>query len=217
MTGQPAANQPRAIASLARVTVVKAPLRNSCRWGVGLAGALRWREPGADAPDNGRTNVNSCLAIEVEELPVRVVTLDGGRTAARLFLHTVSERRRGPETLGERLAAKDARFLPCHVEGGLEMVNLDHVSYLECPADLPELALFDELSSSRTRAVLELSHGERLSGELRYRLPSFGCRLSDLLNAPDEPFLLLVREDRTCCYVNRRAVVRVREEGMPCR
>ena len=154
------------------------------------------------------------LAVAVEPLSLRVVTLDGGRTDASVFLHTASGRHLGPETLGERIADRDSLFLPCEVAGGLDLVNLDHVAYFECAADLPELEDFDQLASFRAAAVLELASGERLAGELRYRLPPFSCRISDLLNGADR-FLLLTTGTR-CLYVNRRAVVRVRMEARSC-
>jgi hypothetical protein len=160
--------------------------------------------------------MSEALAIPVEALPVRVVTLDGAATESLVFLHTMSGRHLGPETLGERLTAGEVRFLPCETASGIELVNLDQVAYLECPARLPEVEELEEMAAFRAAATLELAGGERLHGELRYRLPAFGCRISDLLNAAEERFLLLTTPQRSC-YVNRRAVVRVRVEASPCR
>jgi hypothetical protein len=158
--------------------------------------------------------VIEALAVAVDSLAVEVVTLDGARSEARIFLHAASDRHLGPETLGERIDGRASQFLPCEVDGHLELVNLDHVAYLGCPADLPELASLDELASFRAGATLDLASGERLAGELRYRLPPSSSRISDLLNSA-ERFLLLATDGRSL-YVNRNAVVRVRLEDSPC-
>jgi hypothetical protein len=155
--------------------------------------------------------VQEALVVPVEALAVRLVTLDGKGSEAFVFLHTTSGRRFGPETLGERLSS-GMLFLPCETVGGVELVNLDQLAYLECPPVLPEVAELDEMSAFRAPAVLHLAHGETLSGELRYRLPPYSCRVSDLLNAAEERFLLLTARDR-CWYVNRRAIVRVHEDA----
>ncbi len=159
--------------------------------------------------------MNEALVVAVEALPVGVVTLDGARTEAQVFLHTVSGRHFGQETLGERLCNPETLFLPCKVAGGVELVNLDQVAFLDCPRDLPEIAELEETSAFRVAATLELAHGQRLSGDLRYQLPPSSCRISDLLNAAEERFLLLTAEWR-CFYVNRRAVVRVRTGAPSC-
>lgn len=155
------------------------------------------------------------LAVAVDSLAVEVVTLDGARSDARIFLHAASERHLGPETLGERIDGRASQFLPCEVGGHLQLVNLEHVAYIGCPPDLPELASLDELASFRAGATLELASGERLAGELRYRLPAASSRISDLLNS-DERFLLLTTDGRSY-YVNRSAIVRVRMEDSRCR
>ena len=168
--------------------------------------------------------VHDALAVPVEALAVRLVTLDGKGSDCFVFLHTASGRHSGPETLGERLGSGETLFLPCETASGVELVNLDQVAYLECPASLPEVDELEAMASFRAPATLELAHGERLSGELRYRLPPFSCRVSDLLNAAGERFLLLTNRDR-CWYVNRRAVQRVQVraqvpaqvEGSSCR
>jgi len=55
---------------------------------------------------------------------------------------------------------------------------------------------------------VHLSTGDALSGEVVYVMPAGRPRVSDVLNAPDQQFLLLVEPGR-CHYVNRKAVVRV--------
>jgi hypothetical protein len=159
--------------------------------------------------------VIEALAVAVDSLAVEVVTLDGVRSEARIFLHAASERHLGPETLAERIDGRASQFLPCEVGGSLELVTLVHVAYIGCPPDLPELASLDELASFRAGATPELASGERLAGELRYRLPPTSSRISDLLNSAAR-FLLLTTDGRKC-YGNRRAIVRVRKEDSRCR
>jgi hypothetical protein len=160
--------------------------------------------------------MNQALAVTVTPLPVRMVTLGGAEAHAVVFLHEASRRGPGPETLGERLSADDTFFLPCIVERGVELINLEHVAYIQAALDLPEVEKLEEVPSFRAAATLELSHGERLSGELRYRLPPGRCRISDLFNAVKDRFVLLTGEVGSV-YVNRRAVVRVRTEDPSCR
>jgi twitching motility protein PilT len=107
--------------------------------------------------------VIEALAVAVDSLAVEVVTLDGARSETRIFLHAASERHLGPETLAERIDGRASQFLPCEVGGHLELVNLEHVAYIGCPPDLPELASLDELASFRAGATLELASGERLA------------------------------------------------------
>ncbi len=153
--------------------------------------------------------MHEALVIPVDALAVRLVTLDGKGVEAFVFLHTTSGRRLGPETLGERLGSAETLFLPCETVAGVELVNLEQLAYLECPPGLPEVAELDDTASFRAFATIEMVTGERLSGDLRYRLPPFACRVSDLLNRVEERFLLLTATHH-CWYVNRRAVVRVR-------
>ena len=157
------------------------------------------------------------LAVEVTPLSVRLVMAGGDTAHALVFLHTSSDRRSGPQSLGERLCDANTSFLPCVVDRGVELINLDHVACVLAPRDLPDVEELEELPSFRVAVDLDLAHGERLSGELRYRLPPESCRISDLFNLDAERFVLLTT-DRRAVYVNRRAVVRVRvrAEGSPC-
>ena len=100
----------------------------------------------------------------------------------------------------------------------MELINLEHVACVQAPRDLRDVEELEELPSFRASVDLDLVHGERLSGELRYRLPPGSCRISDLFNSDAERFVL-VTTDRRAVYVNRRAVVRVRvpAEDSPCR
>ena len=158
------------------------------------------------------------LAVEVTPLPVRLVMADGETAHALVFLHTSSDRRPGPQSLGERLCDGKTSFLPCVVDRGVELINLDHVACIQAPRDLPDVAELEEMPSFHASVELDLAHGERVSGELRHRLPPQSCRISDLFNGEAERFMLLTT-DRRAVYVNRRAVVRVRvpAEDSSCR
>jgi hypothetical protein len=158
------------------------------------------------------------LAVEVTPLSVRLVMAGGDTAHALVFLHTSSDRRPGPQSLGERLCDANTSFLPCVVDRGVELINLEHVACVQAPLDLPDVEELEELPSFRAAVDLDLVHGERLSGELRYRLPPESCRISDLFNDDAERFVLLTT-DRRAVYVNRRAVVRVRvpAEDSSCR
>lgn len=157
--------------------------------------------------------VRPTVAVEVTPLPVRVMLADGETLHVLVFLHTSSDRRLGPQSLGERLRDANTFFLPCVVGRGVELVNLEHVVWVQVPRDLPGVAdELAELPSLDAKVDLDLLHGERLSGELRYSLPPGHCRISDLFNSETERFVLLTT-DRHAIYVNRRAVVRVKMAG----
>lgn len=149
------------------------------------------------------------LAVEVTPMPVRLVMAGGDTTHAIVFLHTSSDRRLGPQSLGERLRDANTSFLPCVVDRGVELINLEHVACVQAPRDLREVEDLEEMPSFRAAVELDLAHGERLAGDLRYRLPPQSCRISDLFNRDAERFVLLTT-DRHSVFVNRRAVVRVR-------
>jgi hypothetical protein len=162
--------------------------------------------------------VGPTLAIEVTPLPVRLVLWGGATADVLVFLHSTSDRRPGPETLGERLCHPDTFFLPCIFGRGVELINLEHVMTVRARRDLPEVEDLESMPSFRAGVELDLIHGERLSGEIRYRLPPGCCRVSDLFNGIAERFVLLTT-DNSVIYVNRRAVVRVRirTEDSSCR
>lgn len=149
------------------------------------------------------------LRVAVGRSPVTVVLLDGTRIEVEVFLHEGSDRHPGAETLLERLNNPDERFLPCYREDHEELVHLERVAYVELPGPAPEVEDMDELGADHEAVELLLTSGESLEGELIYLAPSHRRRISDLLNHPDEPFLLLVGPDRSR-YLHRAAIVRVR-------
>ena len=148
------------------------------------------------------------LAVETRAIAVRVVALDARATEAELFLHTVGERTARPESLDDRLNGGFA-FVPVRVAGRIELLNLDHIAYLACAGETPEVAARLEVGAQREAAELDLVHGETLAGDLVYTLPPGHARVSDLLNSPTERFLLFGAGGETL-FVNRAAVVRAR-------
>jgi len=148
-------------------------------------------------------------ALEVLEAPLRVVGRDGREATASLFLHAVGEHGGRPETIGERLNDRAARFVPLRRGGAVELTNLDWIAYVAAPGKLPEAAAQEATGARRAAVELELAGGATLAGELLYARPAGSARVSDLLNAGEERFLLLVTAEETL-FVHRAAVVRAR-------
>jgi hypothetical protein len=147
-------------------------------------------------------------AVHVQRRAVRMVAFDGKAAEGELFLQAFGPFG-GGQTLVERLNDPAAVFLPFLARGGLELVNLSWVAYFEVAELTPELQLRLEVGACRERAELELASGETLRGELVYERPPESRRISDLLNSPEERFLLMVAGQRTL-YVHRHALVRAR-------
>lgn len=155
------------------------------------------------------------LAVAVEAFDLGLRFFDGRDERRQVFLHQISGYHMGRETLGERLNSEKDRFLPCQSEDGLELVNLDQVALVECAPELPDLEELEVVGISRAPVCIELAEGETLRGVLSYHRPAESSRLSDLLNGPGDRFLML-RSGEQAWYINRNAVVRVREGGRPC-
>lgn len=149
------------------------------------------------------------LAVPVRKLAVQLVDLRGERSSAVVFLHAVSSRDPRPETLGDRLNAPDARFLPCQIGEKVELVQLAWISYLEVPGTLAEVDALRAVGAHEEDLDLELAHGERVSATMLYEARVGRDRVSDVLNAEGAEFLLFLDGERTL-YVRRGAMVRVR-------
>jgi hypothetical protein len=81
---------------------------------------------------------------------------------------------------------------------------------VEALAPLPELDRFDQLGAVRQAVEVDLAGGGTLKGELVYSRPPGSQRVSDLLNAGAERFLLLIDEAARALYVRRDELLRVR-------
>lgn len=146
-------------------------------------------------------------ALAVARSTARLVGFDGSSAPATLFLRGSTPRGPRPESVAERLNALDGEFLPCEIGGELALVNLAWIAYVECPAEtepgVPEPGL------RRAPAELDLVTGETLKGVLSYVSRPGRARVSDLLNAASDRFLLLVCPGRER-HVRRTAILRVR-------
>ncbi len=125
-----------------------------------------------------------------------------------VFLHAVSSHDPRPETLGDRLNAPAANFLPCQTGEEVELVQLAWLSYLEVSGTLAEVEALRAVGAREADLELELAHGEKVSGTLIFEARAGKDRVSDILNAPGLEFLLMVDGRRTL-YVRRGAIVRV--------
>ena len=149
------------------------------------------------------------FGIESDPTPVRIVFLGGGEITGGLFVRRSASSRRRVETLGDRLDEPGVDFVPVETEdGGIEMVNVEGVAYLEQPGPPPEVAELRELGVPTGKVRVVLSSGEVLEGDFVASGPPERNRLSDLLNHSGRFFLLA--DGRRSVYVHRRAVSRVR-------
>jgi len=145
-------------------------------------------------------------ALAVRRRPARLAGFDGDSAQAVLFLRAASARGPRAETVLERLNALDGDFLPCEIDGGVALVNLSWVAYVEIDASDAEDA---ESGIRRARAELDLVSGERLSGELVYAARPGRARVSDILNAAGDRFVRLAAPGVER-FVRRDAILRVR-------
>lgn len=148
--------------------------------------------------------------LEVEQVPVRLVLFSGESLEVELFLHHVSLRGRSRQTLAERLNESATKVLAARVGDGTDLFQLRWISYLETPGKAPEVLEYEELGACRHRVDLGLVSGETLHGELLFFLPEGFRRVSDLLNTPEQRFLLFYGDGHTR-YIQRGAVVRARD------
>jgi hypothetical protein len=149
------------------------------------------------------------LALEVRQTPMRVVDCRGEETLGAIFLHTVGEVAMRPETVRERLNEAGVRFLPLRRGEAVELVNLGSISYVGLAGRPPEVESLESVGAQRARVEVELAFGEWLRGDFVFERPAGSARVSDLLNAGEERFLLLLTESETL-FVNRDAIVRVK-------
>lgn len=144
----------------------------------------------------------------MQKAPVRLVLRNGTELRGDLFLHATADEAGRTETVGARLAAEGAHFLPLAADGRVQLIRTNWIAYLEVAGTPPEIAELEEIGASRATVALELVTGETLCGDLLYLPPSGTNRVSDVLNAPGPKFLLLVVGGLTR-YVQRDALARV--------
>lgn len=150
------------------------------------------------------------LTLTVEPVTVRVTDLDGATFDAEIFLHADSDRHPGPETLGDRLNDPEGRFMPCRIDGEIQLLHLDRAAWVEQDDLVPEARELEDMAAGRTPVELILATGETLRGDFLYLLPEERSRPSDALNRSTTPFILLLTPDETTRWVHRAAIARVR-------
>lgn len=148
--------------------------------------------------------------MQVSPVAVRLYLWNGEPLEAMFYLRpgdTAADR--VWESLGERLNDPQTRFLACRIAGHVELLNVDAVAYVEVEGILPEVSQEDTVGALRLAATVSLRCGHSLAGEFLAILPPGRSRLSDLLSAPVERFLLFVDPFKTR-YIRREAIDRVR-------
>lgn len=141
-------------------------------------------------------------------MPTRVLSVSGQARDLDVFLGPALHRHSETETLGERLNAQGLQFLPVAVGDKVELLQLDYIADVQLDGKAPELERLEQIGAARESVTVHLSTGDALTGDLVYVMPRERPRVSDVLNSPDQQFLLLVQPGR-CHYVNRKAVIRV--------
>ena len=144
----------------------------------------------------------------VAGISTEVILWSGEALTASFYLRLASSQGTGRETLGERLNDPATRFVPCRIEGKVELLSLDWISYVRVSGVLPEVGRREELGGVRQPARVTVQGGYVLEGEFLYVLPTARARLSDLLNMPGERFLLFLAPAAPL-YINRDAIVRI--------
>lgn len=156
---------------------------------------------------------SNSYAIASNLLPVLLVLEWGEALTGNLFLRDTPSPSRDPENLGTRLNEPGTHFVPFERDGRVEFVRLGSVSYVEHPAELPEVRRLRELGARSEPVEVDLATGELLRGDLLDIAPPEHCRLSDLLNQADR--FLLLASPGTTVYVARAAITRVRSPSGP--
>lgn len=133
-------------------------------------------------------------AVEVERRAARLVDAGGSSREVVFFLHTVRKHDYRHESLADRLNDLDARFVPCEIDGRIELLQIDWIVYVEPRGRLPEFDRLVEEGAIRTLVEVDLVTGESLRGALLYEAPIDNDRVSDLLNTRADRFLALQGE-----------------------
>lgn len=146
--------------------------------------------------------------VAVSDFSACLVLLNGDCFEASFYLRLSSAYGHGRETLGERLNDPATLFLACKVDEAVQLVQLSSIAYLEVHGALPEVEYREHVGAIRQPATITLRTGDKIQGEFLSILPPNKSRVSDLLNTPDERFLLFLT-DKLSLYVNRDAILRV--------
>ena len=157
------------------------------------------------------TESNSAALYRLPTRPVeaRLILSNGKQEEVTLFLATVTEPRRAPESLDEFLSGS-RRFIPVESKnnGKRLLVNLDSLQRIEVGDDAPVLLRTDANSAPCVDLVrIEMMDDVVLEGTLASILPPERGRMSDFFNMEDTFIALEVEEGVT--YVNKRYIAKV--------
>lgn len=161
-------------------------------------------------PNNGSHSASRTehYRVAVSDFSAFMLLLNGDCFEASFYLRLSSAYGYGKETLGERLNDPDTRFLACKVQEEVQLVHLSSIDFIQVQGALPEAEYREHVGASRQPATVTLRTGETMRGEFLSILPPNRSRVSDLLNSPDERFLLFFTEGMTL-FVNRDSILRV--------
>lgn len=146
--------------------------------------------------------------VAVSDFTARIFLENGDTFEASFYLRMSSANATGREALAERLNDPSTLFLACKAGDEVQLFQLKAVVYIQVNGQVAEVDYLEQLGASRQAATLTLRGGETLRGEFLSILPPNRSRVSDLLNSPDERFLLFLMPD-SCLWVNRDYIVRV--------
>jgi hypothetical protein len=140
--------------------------------------------------------------VPMNEVAITVALLGLEPSEHFIYLHPLSERRDGPETLHEYLNGV-RRFFPMLAGGVPKMVNRDQILWVKFEK-LPDV-YESEATLIEKLTIIELADGSRLEGTVPIDRPREQSRISDILNDASEVFLR-VDDDGDTYYVNKRFI-----------
>ncbi len=157
------------------------------------------------------TESNSAALYRLPTRPVeaRLILSNGKQEEVTLFLATVTEPRRAPESLDAFLSGS-RRFIPVESKnnGKRLLVNLDSLQRIEVGDDAPILLRTDANSAPCVDLIrIEMMDDVVLEGTLASILPPERKRMSDFFNMEETFIALEVEEGVT--YVNKRYIAKV--------
>ena len=157
------------------------------------------------------TESNSADLYRLPTRPVeaKLILSNGKQEEVTLFLATVTEPRRAPESLDEFLNGS-RQFIPveCKNNGKRLLVNLDSLQRVEVGDDAPILSRTDANSAPCVDLIrMEMMDDLVLEGTWASILPPERRRTSDFFNMEETFIALEVEEGVT--YVNKRYIAKV--------
>jgi hypothetical protein len=162
----------------------------------------------AISANRSTSSLTDAYRVGVAGLSAKVHLWNGDVVEASFYLRLAGTANPGKEGLGERLNDPKTMFLACKVDHQVQLLHLNAIAYIYMPELSDEVEHLEGLGAQRQPARLTLRTCETLSGEFLSILPPGRSRISDLLNEPNQRFLLFLYQGGTC-WVNRKAIARV--------